>query len=277
MSFANMLLLITAVTPFDVVKTRVQTQTSTLQFKNIGQFTSRIVRQEGFGSLFRGLSAALCLVVPSATIQLTSYEWLKAKVLPKDKAWAPSAAGALARACATLLVAPFELARTRLQSSHHANQTRMQAFRNVSRGIVTGVSENGILSAWRGVGLTLVMNIPFSSIYWYSYEKLRKTYDQKFHSNGNFMESFICGGLAGTFASIVTHPVDVVKTHRQIQGDLGYSQPLQRVSVIIRTLNKQGLRVYFRGAIPRCIKITPYCAIMIGTYEAMKGLLRKKN
>jgi hypothetical protein len=63
---------------------------------------------------------------------------------------------------------------------------------------------------WRGYSATLLRDVPFSAIYWPCYEFLRP---QRY----NFVETFLAGAFAGTVASTVTLPMDVIKTRLQIE------------------------------------------------------------
>jgi hypothetical protein len=56
----------------------------------------------------------------------------------------------------------------------------------------------------------LLRDVPFSAIYWPCYEFLRP---QRY----NFVETFLAGAFAGTVASTVTLPMDVIKTRLQIE------------------------------------------------------------
>ena len=49
-------------------------------------------------------------------------------------------------------------------------------------------------------------------IYWYLLEELKRIIEIK----SVFLKSFVCGLMAGMTAGIITLPLDVVKTKRQI-------------------------------------------------------------
>lgn len=116
--------------------------------------------------------------------------------------WVSMSSGALARIWAVTLVSPLELIRTKMQSQKMA----LSQVRDVLR---LTVKSQGVLGLWRGYSATLLRDVPFSAIYWPCYELLRP---QRY----NFFETFLAGAFAGSVASAVTLPMDVVKTRLQV-------------------------------------------------------------
>ncbi|KAL7620678.1 Carrier protein, mitochondrial [Parahypoxylon ruwenzoriense] len=209
----------------------------------------KIARNEGFTTLWRGLSPTLVMAIPANIIYFTGYEWLRFnKASPINKTtkdhYAPLVAGASARVLAAAAVGPIELFRTRLQASPGSTATGHLA--NTFNGIRDMVAEHGYRSLWRGLTLTLWRDVPFSGMYWWGYEKIRgKLTDAREERHGRsiardsdgsktrararsqsreghgetFMDSFTAGALSGAFASIATMPFDVGKTRTQVYRD----------------------------------------------------------
>ena len=151
------------------------------------------------------------------------------------------------------------------------------------------VSSEGTLTLWRGLGLTLWRDVPFSAIYWFGYEvikaRLRERREDQWlqmyrhpegilppstashlDEQGIFMDSFIAGALSGSFAAFVTSPYDVGKTRRQIahvQGGTVGSQSMTMPRVLFEIWKEGGLAGMWKGCIPRMLKVAPACAIMV--------------
>ena len=70
------------------------------------------------------------------------------------------------------------------------------------------VRRGGALAPWRGLGVTWGRDVPFSAVYWYAVEALR---------SGLGLGDAASGGVAGVLASVVTTPMDVVKTRMQVE------------------------------------------------------------
>ncbi|OLN84326.1 Solute carrier family 25 member 39-like protein 1 [Colletotrichum chlorophyti] len=274
----------------------------------------KIARNEGFTSLWRGLSPTLLMTIPGNIIYFTGYDWLryntKSPIAQKlDDDTAPLVAGSGARILAATAVSPIELFRTRMQASTGNSTTGHLA--NTFRGIKDMVNANGYTSLWRGLTLTLWRDVPFSGIYWWGYETIRgkltdmretrrgRTLDargsrtqarRRSQSQENHAEtmtdSFIAGAVSGGFASIITMPFDVGKTRTQVYRDssrkaVGAKSMAAEEGSMMRLLwhifKTEGIQGLWKGWIPRTLKVAPACAIMISSYEVGKRVFRGVN
>ncbi|KAK2844571.1 hypothetical protein Q5P01_011230 [Channa striata] len=290
------------VTPLDVVKIRLQAQktpfpkgkcfvycnglmdhicvcengNSKAWYKAPGHFNGtldafvKIVRCEGIKALWSGLPPTLVMAVPATVIYFTCYDQLRdiLRVRMGDHAQeAPLLAGAIARVGSATVISPLELIRTKLQS-------QKQSYRELTDCIRSAVQNEGWLSLWRGLGPTLLRDVPFSAFWLCVRSNIREP---------TFAITFVSGAVSGSIASIVTLPFDVVKTRRQVElGELQAKNMTRQVSsstlsVMSRIVAQDGIVGLFAGFLPRLIKVAPACAIMISTYEFGKTFFRKHN
>ena len=228
-------------------------QTQQRTFNSTLDGLRKIARNEGFFTLWRGLSPTLIMTIPANMIYFTGYEWLRYDrrspiARGVKEGYAPLAAGAVARIMAVTAVGPIELFRTRLQASH--GESAAGYLRDTFRSVADMVATNGYRSLWRGLTLTLWRDVPFSGMYWWGYETIRgKLTDARERSRGRsrtldmdgslsrgdarrrsqsreshtdtFTDSFIAGATSGAFASVATMPFDVGKTRTQVYRDAG--------------------------------------------------------
>ena len=136
--------------------------------------------------------------------------------------WVSLVAGGLARWLAVTMVNPLELTRTKMQS-------QKMPWRDVTVCLRDLVSTQGVRGLWNGYTATLLRDVPFSALYWPLYELTRdslRTYAQhrdRLHlysfnlTENNFLVNFISGAVAGSVASTITLPFDVIKTIKQIE------------------------------------------------------------
>ncbi|KAI9666439.1 MAG: hypothetical protein M1821_004375 [Bathelium mastoideum] len=275
----------------------------------------KIARNEGVLTLWRGLSPTLMMAVPGNVIYFAGYDWLRTSAASplKDRvsdAYAPFAAGSVARVVAALFVSPIEMLRTRMQHAEGATGVMSETM----RGLRMMVGSEGYRSLWRGLSLTLWRDVPFSGLYWWGYEVgrdmlvqsrgeartvsgsadgallpmgQRPTLAEQSHST-LLLDSFIAGAGSGAVAAFVTTPFDVGKTRQQVvrfssrqltrlpDGQL----PPERRSMpqflwhIFKTEGTHGL---FKGWAARCLKVAPACAIMISSYEIGKKMAGTMN
>ena len=274
----------------------------------------KIARNEGFTSLWRGLSPTLVMGVPANIIYFTGYDWLRHhKASPINRMLsensAPLVAGAVARMIAASVVSPIEMFKTRLQASQSTGGAH---FADTVKGLREMVASHGYTSLWRGLTLSLWRDAPFSGIYWWGYETIRgaltdardRSRGRQLEADGSrkrarsrsqsrenhtatFTDSFIAGAGSGTVASVLTMPFDVGKTRRQVFKET--APPVEGVKKILapeessmprflwHIFKTEGLSGLWRGWVPRTLKIAPACAIMISSYEVGKRVFRSVN
>ncbi|KAI8620698.1 mitochondrial carrier domain-containing protein [Chytriomyces sp. MP71] len=100
---------------------------------------------------------------PSTVLYYIGYEEMRNKLmstLPPDQAqlYAPVIAGSLARAGTTIAISPLELIRTRMQAGTGSETSLKGVLGQVGGMIKTA----GVVSMWRGLGPTLLRDVPFS-------------------------------------------------------------------------------------------------------------------
>lgn len=244
----------------------------------------KITRNEGITSLWSGLPPTLVMAVPATVIYFTLYDQLCDRMRrrfndtkDKQKSWIPLVAGGSARIFAVSVISPLELTRTKMQS-------QKLSYLEVGGLLKQTVKSEGVLSLWKGLAPTLMRDVPFSCLYWFNYEKLRRLFNGDQADVVSFGSSFAAGALSGSLAALVTLPFDVVKTHRQIelgeQSIAGHTKPTTQKSTleVMRSIYRQhGYQGLFTGIVPRVSRVAPACAIMISTYESGKAFFRHYN
>ena len=177
-------------------------------------------------------------MIPSNLIFFSIYEYNRNE---KDSNWI---AASKARAVACTLLSPVEFIRTRVQATvANSDQTPIQVIRRV-------FYEDSFVSYWRGLGPTLLRDVPFSAIYFSLYELNKKLIlplhaakretlasgnrrerinlaesqvlspsVEKFLFGSEYADTLLLtmanGASCGLVASVLTHPFDVVKTQLQ--------------------------------------------------------------
>uniref|UniRef100_A0A182QTG4 Solute carrier family 25 member 40 n=1 Tax=Anopheles farauti TaxID=69004 RepID=A0A182QTG4_9DIPT len=264
-----------------------------LHFNGTIDAFSKISRYEGVPSLWSGLGPTLILALPTTVIYFVAYEQFRIRLkelYQKKKGrdaelpiWLPLLAGSSARVLAVTIVNPLELIRTKMQSEKLSYREVGQAFRSMLR-------VQGIFGLWKGFFPTILRDVPFSGIYWTTYESFKKHFNV---SQPTFAFSFAGGALSGGVAAFITVPFDVVKTHQQIafgeqflyaqNGDKGASgakkafKAVGTFETMGRIFQMNGIRGLFAGLTPRLVKVAPACAIMIASFEYGKNFFYRYN
>lgn len=309
-------------TPLDVVKTRLQTQQkmmlsnkcylycnglmdhlcpcgpngtvsafskrSQVHFKGTVDAFVKISRHEGVKSLWSGLSPTLVLALPTTVIYFVAYEQFRLRlkdIYQSSKGknaelplWIPLMAGSSARVLAVTIVNPLELIRTKMQSEK-------LSYSEVGRGFKSMLKMQGILGLWKGFFPTILRDVPFSGIYWTTYETIKKRSNV---TQPTFGFSFVGGAVSGGVAAFLTVPFDVVKTHQQIEFGEKFlyaengekKKPLRSAGTFETMRNiyvRNGIKGLFAGLTPRLVKVAPACAIMIASFEYGKNFFYHYN
>ncbi|OJJ50588.1 hypothetical protein ASPZODRAFT_56761 [Penicilliopsis zonata CBS 506.65] len=269
----------------------------------------KIARNEGTLTLWRGLSPTLMMGIPGNIIYFAGYDWLRSDDRSPLKqhvpeVYAPLIAGSVARVVAATAISPIEMFRTRLQATpgHGAGH-----FRATLQGLHQMTQTGGYSSLWRGLTLTMWRDVPFSGMYWWGYEEVKKALTEvRTRSHGHilvepenrtntsaWLDSFIAGAASGSLAAFVTTPFDVGKTRQQVFRHMGDGLPQSSAAAaaeavthpeqlslprfLMHIFREEGMAGLFRGWVARCLKVAPGCAIMISTYEAGKMMARNVN
>lgn len=291
--------------PNNISESCCNTKTCAQDVKINGTFQgiTKIAREEGMCTLYRGLSLTLVMAIPSNVVYFSGYEFLRDSSPLKQSfpILNPLLCGSIARILAATSVAPLELIKTRVQavpSSTALNLSSSSVFKMVVQNSLQDIKNKGISTIFKGLGLTLWRDVPFSGIYWSTYEYvthllkkhpiLKESDNDHIHTDtALFFRSFIGGSLAGITAAIFTNPFDVGKTRMQVSfeendnmGTLNKTSNKDKDSIfkyITKIYKNEGFSALYVGLIPRCMKIAPACAIMISSYEMTKKFFKDKS
>lgn len=305
------------VTPFDVVKIRLQSQKVPLvkgkcflycnglmdhlctclngpsnngywykrqvpgHYKGTVDAMIQITRIEGMRSLWSGLPPTLVMAVPATVVYFSCYEHFRNlfgySAGLEENDWWKPI---MAGASARTL-AVFAI--SPLEMVRTKLQSEQLKYSQVLTAVQQTVREGGVVrSLYRGLTPTLLRDVPFSAFYWFGYESMKSVILKNTMSDKMTMvESFSCGALSGGIAAILTLPFDVIKTHRQISlGETrvkGSTQVTSTLRLIIQLYHREGMHALFAGLVPRVVKVAPACAIMISSYEYFKNYFKARN
>lgn len=237
----------------------------------------KIVHFEGSLALWNGLRPTLVLQIPNTVVYLGAYEELRRQLrqmLSENQLWtAPALAGMMARTVAAASVAPLELVRTRRQAAlQWPHKTVLAALRAIYR-------HEGSGTFFRGLGPTMLRDVPFSGIYWFGIEeistRMRLNPPSRMLRLGDaalfdaWAIGLTAGVSSGSFAALITTPFDVVKTRMQLDNCKGDECGFRHTAM--RILRQHGPSGMFVGVVPRVTKVAPACAIMISIFELAKA------
>ncbi|KJA14503.1 hypothetical protein HYPSUDRAFT_49140 [Hypholoma sublateritium FD-334 SS-4] len=246
--------------PIDTIKTRLQ---SVQGFKAAG----------GFSGIYKGVGSVVVGSAPGAAAFFSSYETMK-KILPFSEELAPvkhMVAASVAEVVACLIRVPTEVIKTRMQTSSYGTlgESSLASARLV-------LANGGLRGFYRGFGITVMREIPFTSLQFPLYELLKLQLSHKVGRKPLYAhEAAICGSIAGGFAAALTTPLDVLKTRVMLDTRDSSKEKLPSLINRFRSIYiSEGPKALFAGVVPRTLWISAGGAVFLGVYEwAVHGLM----
>ena len=175
----------------------------------------RIVKREGFNSLYKGLTAVYTGIIPKMAIRFVSFEAYRDYL--GSSAWYPGpvtfTAGLLSGLTeAILIVTPAEVCKIRMQSQFHSmmdpSQMARRKYRNVIQTAMTITKEEGVSALYKGVVPTMIRQGVNQSVNFTCYNYGKKLWTN--FNDGKELESWktmIIGGVSGGFGPMVNNPL----------------------------------------------------------------------
>jgi solute carrier family 25 protein 38 len=145
-------------------------------------------------------------------------------------------AGVSARAAAGTILMPVTVIKTRFEANINSNSVLATAS--------DILKSQGIRGFFSGLVATTFRDAPYAGIYFSFYTNFKKS--MKYHVP-IALNTTISAALAATFATLLTHPFDVVKTRMQLDPVLNKSL-IKTLTLIVR---KDGLVGFLSGIGPR--------------------------
>ncbi|KAG6582646.1 Mitochondrial carrier protein MTM1, partial [Cucurbita argyrosperma subsp. sororia] len=256
---------------------------------------NKVIRQEGFGRLWRGTYASLTLAVPTVGIYMPCYDIFRnfmedftTKNAPNLTPYVPLVAGSAARSLAVISCYPVELARTRMQAFREKQTgTKPPGVWKTLVEVVNPIRGNRLQDLqnyrflWTGLGAQLARDVPFSAICWAALEPSRRKILSLVGEDANVSSvlgaNFSAGFIAGSLAAAATCPLDVAKTRRQIERDSEKALKMTTRTTLAEIWRDGGMKGMFTGIGPRVGRAGPSVGIVVSFYEVMKYALYHRH
>lgn len=189
--------------PIDNLKTHIQTKSP-----NISTAFSEI-RKTGPANFFRGSAIIAAGCIPSHAFFFLNYEIFKRYMGEQSdiNILGNAALGAVSNLFHDIVMTPCELIKQRAQITGISSSTYI---------IKKTIAEEGVLAFWRSFPVNFVSNLPNAMITVSANENLKKVYSRMFGEH-TLASYFACAGTAGVLCSLITTPLDNIKTRLNVQ------------------------------------------------------------
>ncbi|XP_063053316.1 mitochondrial glutamate carrier 1 [Engraulis encrasicolus] len=268
---------VSCVFPIDLAKTRLQNQSNGSRlYTSMSDCLIKTIRSEGYFGMYRGSAVNLTLVTPEKAIKLAANDFFRHHLSKDGKLTLVKEmlAGCGAGTCQVVVTTPMEMLKIQLQDAGRIAAQRKLMPETVAPGAVEFKSptamqitrellrEKGIAGLYKGLGATLLRDVPFSIIYFPLFANLNRLGNRGVEGPAPFYVSFVSGCLAGSTAAVAVNPVDVIKTRLQTLTRGGQEEAYTGVSdCISKILRNEGPTAFLKGAYCRALVIAPLFGI----------------
>lgn len=260
--------------PLDSVKVRFQVHeqktgyfSQEQAYRGTTQSLIHITRTEGVRALYLGLTPALIANGVSWGSYFFFYEKIKLLLEPKGSSTAGHlTSGVMAGVLTVGVTNPMWLVKTRMQLQSGEQVTYSAA--KVAKGIF---QQDGIAGFYRGVMPALILT-SHGAVQFAIYEKL-KLFSERAGRGKGTPEYLLMGGLSKICATVVTYPIQLVKTRMQQQFAHQHTAYGKTVATLQYIYRNEGWLGYYKGLGPNLAKVAPQSAILFALYENILKLL----
>ncbi|XP_059274764.1 adenine nucleotide transporter BT1, chloroplastic/mitochondrial [Lycium ferocissimum] len=173
--------------------------------------------------------------------------------------------GAIAGAISRTTVAPLETIRTHLMvgSSGHSST---EVFNNI-------MNTEGWTGLFRGNFVNVIRVAPSKAVELFAYDTVNKNLSSKPGEQPKIPipASLVAGACAGVSSTLLTYPLELVKTRLTIQKGV-YDGLLD---AFVKILKEGGPGELYRGLTPSLIGVIPYAATNYFAYDTLRKAYRK--
>ena len=213
--------------PIDYIKTHIQNNRSFID----------IIKNTKIKNYYKGSFIQLIGIGPEKSIKLFVANYMNNEVKTNT-----IISGACAGASQVLVTNPIEIIKIQYQMGLTQNKSVFQILKSTN--------------LYKGSSACFLRDIPFSAIYFPTYNFLKKEFPNNY---------FLAGMLAGIPASYLVTPFDVIKT--RYQTDKSYKNIIDCAQKIYK---QNGFTGFYRGGLWRVLKSSPQFGITFFVFEKLK-------
>ncbi|KAJ7156178.1 mitochondrial carrier domain-containing protein [Mycena filopes] len=260
--------------PLDVVKTRMQLETGKSKHGLVGSFKT-IVREEGFGRLYRGLVPPLLLEAPKRAVKFAANDFWGKTYLgftgeTKMTQQLSILTGCSAGATESFVVVPFELVKIKMQDKTSVFKGPMEVVRHI-------IKADGVLGLYAGMESTFWRHLWWNGGYFGVIFQVRALLPKAETQQATLTNNFISGSIGGFAGTLVNTPFDVVKSRIQ-----GAGKPLPGVQpkynwtypALVKIFREEGPAALYKGFVPKVLRLAPGGGVLLLVVEFTLGVFR---
>jgi len=279
----------TAAAPIERVKLLIQNQDEMIKqgrldrpYKGIGECFSRVVKDEGVISLWRGNTANVIRYFPTQALNFAFKDQFKRmfavpRTAPYWKTFSANiASGGLAGASSLFFVYSLDYARTRLANDNKAAKKGggERQFTGLIDVYKKTLKTDGISGLYRGFVISAVGIVIYRGLYFGLYDSL-KPIVLRGNMKDNFFASFLLGWGITIGAGLASYPIDTVRRRMMMTSGqaVKYAGSMDCLSQILKN---EGVASLFKGAGANILRAIAGAGVLSG-YDQLQMIFFGKT
>jgi len=271
---------VTILSPLDVLKIRFQTQGELTvlkekEYKSVLRGAAFVIKNEGITGLWKGITVSIAREMLFTSTRFALYEPVREIFTNKNNKEftliSKILSGLVCGAFAAALFNPTDVLKIRFQADIHGTR-----YTGVFNAIGTVIKTEGVIQGlYKGVGTTTLRAALLTSAQLASYDHSKHTLIRKYKFQDNLSTHFCASMFSGFITSLVTNPIDVVRT-RIMNEKVAAGQ--QRIYTnpfisIWKIFESEGVLGLYKGFVPSYIRLGGCTVIGFILYEQMRIIL----
>jgi solute carrier family 25 (adenine nucleotide translocator) protein 4/5/6/31 len=276
----------TAAAPIERVKLLIQNQDEMLKagrldrpYGGIADCFSRVVKDEGVGSLWRGNMANVYRYFPTQALNFAFKDYFKKMFnFNKDKdgygKWFAGnlASGGLAGATSLFFVYSLDYARTRLANDAKSAKKAGAASERQFNGLIDvyrkTLKSDGIAGLYRGFNISCVGIIIYRGLYFGLYDSIKPFLVATV--GDSFLASFLLGWAITIGAGLASYPIDTVRRRMMMTSGEAVKYK-SSAHAFVQIVKNEGWTSLFKGAGANILRAVAGAGVLAG-YDKLQML-----
>ncbi|KAJ7480153.1 mitochondrial carrier domain-containing protein [Mycena galericulata] len=261
--------------PLDFAKVRMQTIETAAGVKkpSILAVLRTSIQESGIRSVYTGLTASWMRQMSYSLVRLGTYEEFKSRLSINGPPSTLSliAAASFAGGLGGIVGNPADIILVRMTSDSMRPPDKRYGYSNAVTGLFNLAKEEGIRGLGRGLGTNTARAVLMNASQVGSYDFFKSALLRhsgamfNYQLKDNLLLHVSASLLAGTFATTVCSPADVMRTRI-----MSSSSDASFIHILTTSVREEGPRVLFKGWTPAFMRLGPNTVLLFVFFEQLK-------
>ncbi|XP_046568811.1 LOW QUALITY PROTEIN: mitochondrial dicarboxylate carrier-like [Haliotis rubra] len=253
--------------PLDLLKVHRQTQ----QKERIGlvKMAVRVVKSDGVFGLYNGLSASVLRQLTYSMTRFALYETVKKRLAADGKTmpfYQKILVASVSGATGGFVGTPADMVNVRMQNDIKLPPEQRRNYKHAIDGLYRVFRHEGVLKLFSGASMASSRAIFVTVGQLACYDQIKGILLNTSVFEDNLILHFTCSVMAGTIATFLTQPLDVMKT-RMMNAKPGQYKNLLACFLDIGKVGPLG---FFKGFIPAFVRLGPHTVLTFIFFEQLR-------